>query len=182
MTDAMDAIRPLLRVRNVRGFTDEPVRADALAAIADAARWSGSSQNSQPWRFITITSAEPLRALAALATQARGLSTARYAIAIAMPSIPGRGISLAYDEGRAAERMLIAARLLDLDAGISWLPEVARERAGQLLGLPEDRSVRTIVAVGHASDAASQPKSRPGDARLPREDVVFSERWPEGNG
>lgn len=179
MSDAAGAVRPLLRVRNVRDFSDEPVAADALAAIADAARWSGSSQNTQPWRFVTIARAETLRALAELAPQARGLASAPAAIAIVMPSTPGRAVSMAYDEGRAAERILIAARLLDLDAGIAWLREEARAGAGRLLALPEDRSVRTIVAIGRATDAAREPKSRPGEARLPRERVVFAEGWPE---
>jgi len=34
------------------------------------------------------------------------------------------------------------------------------------------------VQVGHPTDAARRPKSAPGEARLPREEVVFEERWP----
>jgi hypothetical protein len=38
--------------------------------------------------------------------------------------------------------------------------------------------IRTIVAIGHPSDAARQPRAAPGKARLPREETVFYERWP----
>jgi len=48
----------------------------------------------------------------------------------------------------------------------------------ELIGLPADRYVRTIVAVGHPTEAASRPKSAPGEARLPRSETVFRERWP----
>lgn len=179
MTDPADAIRPLLRVRQVREFTDEPVDAAVLDAIADAARWSGSSQNTQPWRFIVIRDSVTLRALAeAGLPQTRGLPTAAAAIAVVMPEAEGKGISLAYDEARAAERILIAATMLELGAGISWIFGKARPAVAALLGLPDDRFVRTVIAIGHPSDAARRPKAPRGSARLPREETVFSERWP----
>ena len=38
--------------------------------------------------------------------------------------------------------------------------------------------VRTVMALGHPTAAALQPKSAPGLARLPREASVFAERLP----
>jgi nitroreductase len=178
-TDPADAVRPLLRTRQVREFTAQPVDPAQLDALADAARWSGSSRNSQPWRFIVIRDPETLRAIhAAGVPQTRSLATAPAAIAITMPTEEGRGISLGYDEGRAAERMLVAASLLGLGAGIAWVRGDAREAVGRILSLPEERFVRTIVAVGHPSDAARKPKSARGEARLPRSETVFEDRWP----
>ena len=110
--------------------------------------------------------------------QTRSLATAPAAIAITMPVEEGRAVSLAYDEGRAAERVLVAASLLDLGAGIAWVRGDAREAVAEVLGLPDDRFVRTIVAVGHPSAAARRPKSAPGEARLPRSETVFEDRWP----
>jgi nitroreductase len=180
MTDPADAIRPLLRVRQVREFTDEPVAPAVLDAIADAARWSGSSQNKQPWRFIVIREAATLRALAeAGPPQTRALTTAQAAIAIVMPEAEGKAVSFAYDEARAAERILVAATMLELGAGISWIIGDVRPKVAALLHLPEGRFVRTIVSIGHPSDAARRPKSPRGAARLSREETVFSERWPD---
>jgi nitroreductase len=167
-------------VRQTREFGAEPISDEELEALTDAARWSGSSQNRQPWRFIAISDPAMLAALAeAGMPQTRTLATAAAAIAIAMPSIEGSGISLAYDEGRAAERILVAASLLGLGAGISWVRGEIRAAVAEQLGLPDDRFVRTIVAVGHPTEAARRPKSRPGEARLPREETVFADRWPD---
>lgn len=175
---AEDVVRPLLRVRQVREFADQPLAADALDAIADAGRWSGSSRNTQPWRFITVQSVDTIRTLAeAGLPQTRALVTAPAAVAIALPQAPGSGISHAFDEGRAAERMLIAASLLNLGAGVAWIVPDARPVAADLLGLPDDWFVRTMIAVGHPTEAARRPKSAPGEARLPREETVFRERW-----
>ena len=87
---------------------------------------------------------------------------------------------MAYDDGRAAERVLIAAGMLGLGAGIAWVRPDVRAPIGELLGLPADRYVRTIVALGHPTEAALAPKAAPGEARLPRDETVFEERWPTG--
>lgn len=178
-TDPHELVRPLLRVRQAREFTHQPVEQAELDAIADAARWSGSSQNGQPWRFVIVRDPSTLRAIHdAGYPQTPALATAATAIAIVMPQRPGGGISIAYDEGRAAERILVAATLLDLGGAITWIGTEVRPVVAALLALPEDRFVRTIVAIGHPTDASRRPRAAPGQARLPRADVVFNERWP----
>jgi nitroreductase len=179
MSTLADTVRPLLRARQTREFTDEPVDTEALEAVADAARWSGSSRNSQPWRFVILARRETLDTIAESSLPStRSLSTAPAAVAIAMPAESGGGISLAYDEGRVAERMLVAASMLGLGAGITWVKPEARPAVARLLGLPEHRFVRTVVAIGHPTPEALRSKSAPGQARLPREETVFRERWP----
>jgi nitroreductase len=173
-----EAVRPLLRVHQVREFTDEPVNKAALDAIADAARWSGSSKNSQPWRFVIIREPATLRAVHDVGLPStRSFATARAAIAIVMPEQPGRGVTLAYDEGRAAERILVAASMLGLGAAIAWIVADGRPTVARLLELPEDRFVRTIVAIGHPTETARRPRSTSGRARLSRSKTVFEERW-----
>jgi nitroreductase len=178
-SDPADVVRPILRARQVREFTGEPLDAAELDALVDAARWSGSSKNSQPWRFIVVRDPERLRAIYdAGLPQTRSLATAPAAIAITMPVEEGRAVSFGYDEGRAAERILVAASMLGLGAGIAWVRGEARDAVARALELPDDRFVRTVVAVGRPSEAARQPKSPRGEARLPREETVFEDRWP----
>ena len=173
-------VERLLRARQVREFTDEPLTAAELEVLTDVARWSGSSRNNQPWRFIVVRDRAVIERIhEAGAPQTRSLRTARQAIAIVLGGDPA-DLENAFDEGRAAERMLIAAGLLGLAAGISWVGPSARPVVSELLGLPPDRFVRAVVAVGHPSEAARRPKSAPGDARLPAAETVFEERWPQG--
>jgi nitroreductase len=177
----LETVRPLLRVRQFRQFTDVPPTDEEVAAIADVARWSGSGTNSQPWRFIVIRDRDVLlRIHEAGMPQTRSLATALRAIAIALPD-PDDGISNAFDEGRAAERMLIAAQSIGLGAGIAWAVPRVRPLVAELLGLPDGWFVRTLIVVGHPTEEARAPKSAPGKARLPREQVVFDERWGGGS-
>jgi nitroreductase len=175
-----ELLRPLRRTRQVREFTPEPVDRAFLDAIADVARWSGSSRNTQPWRFIIVTDEAVLRRLATIGMpQTRSFHTATAALAIVLPADDSHAVGLAFDEGRAAERILIAAGMLELGAGIAWIRSEVRDAVSELFVLPSDRYIRTIVSLGHPTDAARRPKSAAGSARLPREEMVFEERWPE---
>lgn len=181
VTDRAELVRPLLRTRQIREFTDEPISEADIELLADVARWSGSSTNSQPWRFIVIREEATIRSIAAAGMpQTRSLRSATGAIAIALPEEKGRAISHAYDEGRAAERILVAATMLGLGAGIAWILAPVRGTVVELLHLPDEWRVRTVVAIGHPSAAARLPRSAPGKARLPRDEVVFHEHWPAG--
>jgi nitroreductase len=171
--DSLERLQPLIRTRQVRHYADEPVAEADLAALVEVARWSGSSRNSQPWRFIVVRDVALIRTLAEAGhPQTRSLHTATAAIAISMPRDEGRAVGYAYDEGRVAERVLIGASMLDLGAGIAWILPAVRPRAAELLGLAEDRFVRTIMAIGHPSAEGRAPKSPPGEARLPRDQTV----------
>jgi nitroreductase len=176
----LEVVRPLIRVRQAREFTSKPVTKAELEAITEVARWSGSSRNEQPCRFIAIRDRELIRRVAELGLpQTRGLPTATAAVAIIVPEEPERELSRAFDDGRAAERMLIAAHLLGLGGGVSRVRADVRAGINRALRLPSNRSVRTIVGLGHPTEDALQPKTRPGQARLPREQVIFDECWPE---
>jgi nitroreductase len=178
-TDYGDRLRLLRRTRQYREFTAEPVDRAALDALADVARWSGSSRNNQPWRFIVVTDEAVLRRLEMIGKpHTRSLATATAAIAIVLPADEGHELGNAYDEGRAAERIVIAAGLLDLGAGIAWIQSTVRDAVREVFELPADRFIRTVVALGHPTEAARQPKSAAGSARLPRDEVIFQERWP----
>jgi nitroreductase len=175
----LDRLRPLLRTRQIREFTDEPPTDDEVRALTEVARWSGSSRNSQPWRFIVIRDRDLLlRIHAAGLPSTRSLRTAPVAIAIVLSGDPG-DLEHAYDEGRVAERLLVATTMLDLAGGIAWVRADVRPMVAEALGLPADHFVRSIVVVGHPSDAAKRPKSAPGTARLPASQTVFEERWPQ---
>lgn len=176
---ALDVIRPLLRTRQVREFLPEPPPDGVLHAITEAARWSGSSQNTQPWRFLLIRDRERIAQLHDIGLpQTRSLATAPVIVAVALPVETGSKVSNAYDEGRAVERMLIAATMLGIAAGIAWIRPDVGDRAREILGVPDGWLVRTVVAIGDPTAAARAPKSAPGTARKPREETVFEDRWP----
>jgi nitroreductase len=169
-TSAADVLRVLRRTRQVRQFTGEPVSEADLTEILRVARWTGSSTNWQPWTFIVIRDRAELERLAQLAPYARHVAGAAVAIAIEMPGDNPEWE--AYDEGRVAERILIAAGVLGLGAGIGWADGDERSAVASLLGLTAPRYVRTIISIGHPSESARRLRSAPGTARRPLTDIV----------
>jgi nitroreductase len=165
----------LRRVRAVRDFTDADVTDAALDEILSVARWTGSAENRQPWRFVVMRTRETLQALAELAPNAAHIGRAPVAVAIVMPG--ERAVLDAFDEGRVTERILVAATALGLASGMGWVPQEARADACRLLGVPEERLLRTVIAIGHAAPTAARPRSRPGTARRPLDELVHRERW-----
>ncbi len=118
-----------------------------------------------------IRDAETRRRIGEVARYARYVADAPVAIAVEMPGKDPE--SEAYDEGRVAERVLIAAGAQDLGAGIGWAdsPE-ERSAVGALLGVAPPAFVRTILAVGHPTEAALQKRSGPGTGRRPLAEIV----------
>lgn len=180
MTTDNDALRALRRTRQVRDLSGEPISDAQLEAILEVARWTGSSTNRQTWRFVVVRDPDRLRAIGLEASgERRGgighVAGAGAAIAIVMTT--DKPTSETYDEARVAERILVAATAVGLVGAIGWVRDYQQAEVRALLGLPEDRVLRTIVSVGHPTEAGARPKSAPGEARRPLAELVYHERW-----
>jgi nitroreductase len=163
----------LRTLRQVRRFTDEPVSDDALHDVLQVARWTGSAVNRQPWEFVVVRDRATLRALAAAYPNAGHIGDAAVAIVVVMA---GKRAGEAYDEGRLAERILLAAKARGLGAGIGWLGnDGTAEDAKRILGIPSERFVRTAISLGHPVEDDAPSKAGPG--RKPLADLLHEDRY-----
>jgi len=64
----MDVYEAVTTRRAVRGFTDEPVPAEVLKRVLEAAAWAPSGSNLQPWHIYVVTG-QPLARLKKIATE-----------------------------------------------------------------------------------------------------------------
>lgn len=168
--------RVLKQTRQTRDFLPDPVPEAALTDILDAARWTGSVGNRQPWTFIVVTDAEAKRRMAEIATNTPHIGIAPVVICVATEP-HGSVESENYDEGRLTERMMIAATAHGLSCGIGRARGDAQAQIGRLLGVPEDRVLRSMVSVGYPTEAGAAPKSPRGQARKPLAELVHRERF-----
>jgi len=174
-TNADDVLRALRRTRQIRDFRPDPIPDNVLEDVLDVARWTGSAMNRQPWTFVVVRDPKRRARLAELAPQAGHVAKAAAVIAIVMTGEDADQDS--YDEGRVAERILIAASALGLGAGIGWARKSNWPAIAEFLGIPAPKFVRTFVSLGYPSDAAARPKSAPGSARKPLDELVRHERF-----
>src|SRR5260221_6306113 len=106
---------PLLKVRQIRQYAPDKVPDDVLQRLLEVIRWTGSSQNKQPWHFIVITDPEALRRISVLRPNINWVASAPLAIALVFDG--GSTPSDAYEEERETERILIAAHLVSVAPG-----------------------------------------------------------------
>lgn len=170
-----DTLGILRRVRSVRDFRPDPIPDQDLAEILEVARWTGSGGNSQPWTFVIVRDRATLQGIAAASPNTRHVGGAAAAIVIVMDG--GMSDIAAFDEARAAERILVAATALGLASAIGWVKPEAAPYVKELLGVPEERTVRTLVSLGFPTATGARPKAAPGAARRPLDEIVRYEKF-----
>jgi nitroreductase len=138
-------------MRAVRRFSPEPVSDEVLTDILQAARWTGSAKNTQPWHLIVVRVRQTLRALSECGQFAYHLADAPLGIALVMHA---RGN--AFDAGRLAQSIMLAAWAHGVGSCIASLfPDENEGRAKELLGVPRERWMGQSISLGYPADAAA---------------------------
>ncbi len=164
----------LRTLRAVRSFRPDPVPQEVVDDILDVARWSGSASNRQPWEIVVVREQETLRALASVEGYADHLSGAPLGIVLVMAG--ERAEQETYDEGKLSERIMLAAHAHGVGSSIGWIVGSGRDAARELLGIPQEKVVRTAISLGYPDEDARRSRSG-GQARKPLYEIVHDERY-----
>jgi nitroreductase len=165
----------LRSLRAFRSFRPDPVPREAVNDILEVARWSGSASNRQPWEIVVVRDRETLRALASVEGYAGHLSDAPLGLVLVMRG--ERPEQETYDEGRLAERIMLAAWAHGVGSSIGWIVGGGRDAAKALLGVPRERTVRTAISLGYPDESVRRPHTGRGRARKPLSEIVHEERY-----
>ena len=161
---AVDLIRTLSAVRQ---FTDQPLPEEAITDIFEVIRWSGNASNRQQFQVLWIEDRQLLLQVAGLEGHAKHLAGA--AAGAVIVTWMERDELNAFDEGRIAERIMLAALAHGISSCIGWVR--GGEKGRKLLDLPANRTVRTTVSLGYAAQGAMRGRKRkPMEALVPRFD------------
>ncbi len=160
-----DPIAFLRGLRAVRQFTPQPVPPAAVRDIFEVVRWSGNASNRQLFQVLWIEDREKLAALSRVEGYAQHLAGASAGAVIV--TWAERDELNAFDEGRIAERIMLAAHAHGIGSCIGWIRGQGSEEARRLLGVPPERTVRTAISLGYPAENA-----RRGRRRKPQEELV----------
>ena len=167
-------------------FADRPVSDDDLQSLFEAARWTASSYNEQPWSYIVATKAQPeafAKLLACLVEPNRAWAAAAPVLALgclrltfarngqpnpaALHDLGGAGASLTLEA---------TARGLSVHQMIGILPDVARSQ----YGIPDGVQALTALAIGYAADPipeALRERDAAPRSRKSLTEFVFGDVW-----
>src|SRR5260370_18606399 len=160
---ASEFVSLLKSLRAVRQFTDKPLPSEAIRDMHDVIRWSGNASNRQEFQVLWVEDRAKLRQLSELKGYARPLAgAAAGAVIVAWMQ---SGVLNAFDEGRIAERIMLAAHAYGIGSSIGMLSRESRGAAQKILGIPEDRIVRTTISLGYPAEGALRrgPPNAPGE-------------------
>jgi nitroreductase len=152
--------------RDERRYSERAVPASTVERILDAGRLAGSAGNRQPWTFFVVSSREVVERLSETVFAPANVLGARLVVAI---TVRGRGPT-AFDAGRAAQNMLLAA----WNEGLVSCPNgvADQERARELLDLSEDERPVIVLSFGYPA------RERQPERRSPEEWSARANRRP----
>ena len=165
----MDIYECLRTRRTVREFKPDPVSDESLGKLLSAARWSPSSRNQQPWRFIVIRDRDTLVRLGETAGSGGFLARSPLAIAIVMENADQPQM----DAGRVLQQMELVAWSEGMGTCYVTLTDDQREVIAGVLGIPQGVDLITVLPFGYRRDDFQGR----GVPRKPVSELVYSERY-----
>lgn len=186
-------IHPLIAQRwSPRSFSQQPVDPEALVTLFEAARWSASCYNDQPWNFLVATQEDPayqkLFECLVPANQVWVKHAPVLGSAIAQTTFKRNGKPndwALYDLGQAMATLAIQATSMGLF--VHQMAGFDPEKLIQTFHLDPIFKPMVLFVIGYPGDPETLPTdlqtSEVGPrSRYPLSQFVFSEAWGQPGG
>ena len=168
----MDAYLAVVSKREVRKYALRAIEPDAERRILEAGRLAGSSKNRQARRFVVVRDEGVREEVASCVYNGDNVRGAALVVAI----VVGPRGPAAFDAGRAAQNMMLAASNDAIGSCPNGVAEADRLR--ESLGHGEDEKVATVLTFGYPAKPRRDPESLSPEEwarranRRPLEEVV----------
>lgn len=157
----------------VRAFKPDPIPEEVLLRVVEAFRAAPSWANAQPWELILVADPELRRQLQqTLPPRNPALAALVQAPVVACPvgiagrsgfykgnAVTARGDWMLFDLGIASEHLALAAAAEGL--GTVHVAFIDFEKAGQILGVGEGRSVVELIPMGYPAELPKRVDRKP---------------------
>lgn len=168
----------LLKRHSIRRYKDEPVDADSVRLVLEAALLAPTSKNKRPWQFVVVENRETLDRLATCKDfGTKPIATAAFAVVVVVDS----SLSDCFVEDTSIAAAYMQLQATDLGLGACWIQvrnrftadgTPAEDIVRETLGIPEMLTVECIVTVGHPDE-----ERRPVDPEKLLWEKVHIENW-----
>lgn len=172
-----------------RAFLDKPVETEKLVSMFEAARWSASGGNEQPWRFIVgLNRDETWQKIFDTLNEGnrewnRNVPVLIVALGNKISSWDGN-ISpvFQYDTGQAVAHLSLEA--MNQGLYVHQMGGFSVEKACELLDIPDTHLPIAVISAGYIGDPDSLPEKLKQRELLERQrktlsEIVFSGRFGE---
>ncbi|AFY71372.1 nitroreductase [Thalassoporum mexicanum PCC 7367] len=174
-----------------RAFSGQHVEDEKILSLLEAARWSASSFNDQPWNFMVARQADTLAYRNMLDCLVPGNRAWAHVAPVLMLAIARKtfrhndqpnSVAL-YDTGAAAATLTLQA--LSMGLFVHQMAGFDAEKAIETFKLPDHVQPMAMIAIGYPGDPSNLPEdlrakeveARTKQSRLPLADFVFKDEW-----
>ncbi len=169
----MDVFEAIKTRRSIREYQEKEIEEEKLQRILEAGRLAPSAKNIQEWRFVVVRDKQTREKLAQAARNQSFVVQAPVCIVGCATITDYRMTSgqKAYpiDVAIAIDHMTLVA--IEEGLGTCWVGAFFEDQVKEILDIPEDVRVVTLLSVGYPS---FQP---PPKSRLPKEKIICREKW-----
>jgi nitroreductase len=178
----------LARRWSPRAFADRLVEPEKIHSLLEAARWSASSSNEQPWSFILATKDKPEQFQQILQCFVEGNRKWCKDAPLLMLTVAAKNFArngkpnrhALHDIGQAVAHMTVQA--LSMDLFVHQMAGIEPETARQVYAIPQDHEAVTGVAIGYLGDPNALPddlraRELTQSTRKDQKQFVFSGKW-----
>lgn len=170
--------RLLLERHSIRRYKDEPVDADSVRKILEAALLAPSSKSARPWEFVVVEDKAVLTQLADCKQMgSKPLAGAAFAVVVTVDASRND----VYIEDASVAALLMHLQAADLGIGSCWIQirnrfapdgESSEVVVREILGIPNDMAVECIVTFGYPDE-----QRRPVDPEKLLWEKIHIGRW-----
>jgi nitroreductase len=158
---AVDGVLPVIHGRwSPRSFADREVSPADLRRVFEAARWTASSYNEQPWRFIVgkRNSSTYKKIFSTLIEFNQGWAAAAPVLILGVSSTRfahngSENRNALYDLGAAASYLTLQAAALGL--ATHQMAGYDQDAARKAFGIPEDYELGAVIALGYQGEPSA---------------------------
>ncbi len=153
-----DLHQMLLERHSIRSYKDQPVDADIVRTILEAALLAPSSKSARPWQFVVVEDKDMLARLAECKKMgSKPIAGAAFAVVVAVDSSK----SDVYVEDATAAAIMMHLQSTALGVGSCWIQirnriapdgEFSETAVRELLHIPDEMTVECIVTFGYSDE------------------------------
>jgi nitroreductase len=174
-------ITPIAKRFSPRAYSSKSVEREKLLTVLEAARWSASSYNEQPWRFIVATKENPQAYEKMLGVANEWNQKWATLAPVLVLTVTKKGFSHMdaankhawHDVGQAVTTLSLEAAQHDLY--IHQMAGIDAAKAKELYNVPDDYDVVSLFTFGYLGDVKDLPEDFRAMEGQPRKRKALSE-------
>jgi len=155
----MEVFEAIKRRRSIRRYNYKELEQDTLIKILEAARWTPSGGNRQPWQFIVVTDRKKIKQLV---LSSPGFSGEEAALVLVLCLEKERIMKTSYDVcldlGMAAQNIMLATYALGL--GSCAIASFTLRAVNRILDIPDTLETKLLISVGYSGHTPKIPPRR----------------------